>query len=72
MVDIDTTRPPPQFKGDTVGVTTEATAKRRSKPRPEAGQVEFLRRAFEQSETLVAERRHAAFMRRRPQPTTAG
>jgi len=63
--------PAPLFQGDTIGATTEVTAKRESKSRPDAGLVEFLHRAFKQDGTLVAERRRAAFMRRRPQPTVA-
>ena len=63
--------PAPLFQGDTIGATTEVTAKRESKSHPDAGLVEFLHRAFKLDGTLVAERRRAAFMRRRPQPTVA-
>ena len=63
--------PAPLFQGDTIGATMEVTAKRESKSRPNAGPVEFLHRVFKQDGTRVAERRGAAFMRRRPQPTVA-
>jgi acyl dehydratase len=63
--------PAPLFEGDTVGATTEVTAKRESKSRPDAGLVEFLHRAFKQDGTLVAECRRTALMRRRPQATVA-
>ena len=63
--------PAPLFEGDTVSATTEVTAKRESRSRLDAGLIEFLHRAFKQDGTLVAECRRAAFMRRRPQATTA-
>ncbi len=63
--------PAPLFEGDTVSATTEVTAKRESKSRPDAGLVEFLHRAFKQDGTLVAECRRTALMRRRPQATVA-
>jgi acyl dehydratase len=63
--------PAPLFEGDTVSATTEVTAKRESKSRPDAGLIEFLHRAFKQDGTLVAECRRTAFMRRRPQATVA-
>ena len=63
--------PAPLFEGDTVGATTEVTAKRESKSRSDAGLVEFLHRAFKQDGTLVAECRRTALMRRRPQSTVA-
>jgi acyl dehydratase len=63
--------PAPLFEGDTVSATTEVTAKRESKSRPEAGLIEFLHRAFNQDGTLVAECRRTALMRRRPAATMA-
>ena len=63
--------PAPLFEGDTVSATTEVTAKRASKSRPDAGLIEFLHRAFKQDGTLVAECRRTALMRRRPQATVA-
>ncbi len=63
--------PAPLFEGDTISATTEVTAKRVSKSRPDAGLVEFLHRAFKQDGTLVAECRRTALMRRRPQATVA-
>jgi acyl dehydratase len=63
--------PAPLFEGDTVSATTEVTAKRESRSRPDAGVVEFLHCAFKQDGTLVAECRRAAFMRRRPTTTAA-
>jgi acyl dehydratase len=63
--------PAPLFEGDTVSATTEVTAKRESKSRPDAGLVEFLHRAFKHDGTLVAECRRTALMRRRPQATVA-
>ena len=63
--------PAPVFEGDTVNATTEVTAKRASKSRPDAGLIEFLHRAFKQDGTLVAECRRTALMRRRPQATVA-
>jgi len=63
--------PAPLFEGDTVSATTEVTAKRESKSRPDAGLIEFLHRAFKQDGALVAECRRTALMRRRPQATVA-
>ena len=67
----EVTFPAPLFEGDTVGATTEVTAKRESKSRSDAGLVEFLHRAFKQDGTLVAECRRTALMRRRPQASAA-
>jgi acyl dehydratase len=58
--------PHPLFQGDTVHCTTEVAAKRESKSRPDAGIVEFLHKAFNQNNALVAECRRQAFMRKRP------
>ncbi|MDP4021035.1 MaoC family dehydratase [Methylobacterium sp. NEAU 140] len=58
--------PAPVFEGDTIACTTEIAAARPSKSRPDAGVVEFLHRAYNQSDVLVAECRRQAFMRRRP------
>jgi acyl dehydratase len=58
--------PAPLFEGDTIRATTEVLAVRESRSRKDAGLVEFLHRAFKQDDTLVAECRRSAFMRRRP------
>ena len=58
--------PHPLFQGDTVHCTTEVLGKRESKSRPDAGIVEFLHKAFNQDDKLVAECRRQAFMRKRP------
>jgi acyl dehydratase len=55
--------PHPLFEGDTVHVTTEVLAKRESNSRPGAGIVEFLHRAYNQNDKLVAECRRQVFMR---------
>ena len=59
--------PHPLFEGDTVHVSTEVIGKRQSNSRPNAGIVEFLQRAYNQDDTLVAECRRQAFMRKRPE-----
>jgi len=59
--------PHPLFEGDTVHVSTEVIGKRQSNSRPNAGIVEFLHRAYNQDNTLVAECRRQAFMRKRPE-----
>ena len=59
--------PHPLFEGDTVHVSTEVIGKRQSNSRPNAGIVEFLHRAYNQDDTLVAECRRQAFMRKRPE-----
>src|SRR5438128_935320 len=46
--------PNPLFQGDTVHVTTEVISKRDSKPRPDAGIVEFEHKCFNQKDVLVA------------------
>ncbi|HEY1453718.1 MAG TPA: MaoC family dehydratase [Roseiarcus sp.] len=61
----DVAFPAPLFEGDTVRAETEVTSVRASKSRPDAGLVEFRHRAFKQDDTLVAECRRTAFMRRR-------
>ena len=58
--------PAPVFEGDTIRCTTEVIGRRESKSRPDAGIVEFWHRAFKQDDSLVAECRRQAFMRRRP------
>ncbi len=58
--------PAPLFEGDSIRVTTEIAAKRESKSRPDAGIVEFIHRAYNQNDVLVAECRRQAFMRKRP------
>jgi acyl dehydratase len=57
--------PAPLFEGDTVHVTSEVLSKRLSKSRPDAGIVEFLHRAYQQEDKLVAECRRQAFMKKR-------
>jgi acyl dehydratase len=58
--------PHPLFEGDTIHCTTEIAGKRESKSRPDAGIVEFIHRAYNQNDQLVAECRRQAFMRKRP------
>ena len=58
--------PHPVFHGDTIHVTTEIVSARESDSRPDAGIVEFLHRAYNQDNTLVAECRRAGFMRKSP------
>ena len=58
--------PAPLFQGDTVRVATEVAAKRESRSRADAGIVEFIHRAYNQRNELVAECRRQAFMRRKP------
>jgi acyl dehydratase len=58
--------PHPLFHGDTIRVTTEVATKRESRSRRDAGIVDFVHRAYNQTDTLVAECRRAAFMRKRP------
>lgn len=58
--------PAPVFHGDTIHVTTEVASKRESRSRPDAGIVEFIHRAYNQSDTLVAECRRQALMKRTP------
>lgn len=58
--------PKPVFLGDTLRVTTEVVARRDSRSRPDVGIVEFLHKAFNQRDELVAECRRQAMMRRGP------
>src|SRR6195256_2554975 len=58
--------PHPLFEGDTVHCATEVLSKRESNSRPGAGIVEFLHRAYNQDDKLVAECHRQAFMRMRP------
>ena len=58
--------PHPLFEGDTVHCSTEVLSKRESKSRPGAGIVEFLHRAFNQDNKLVAECKRNAFINMRP------
>ena len=58
--------PKPVFHGDTIHVTTEVLTSRETKSRPDAGIVEFLHKAFNQRDELVAECRRQAMMRKRP------
>jgi acyl dehydratase len=57
--------PAPLFEGDTLHCTTEIVAKRESKSRPDAGIVEFVHRAYNQDDKLVAECRRQGLMRKR-------
>lgn len=57
--------PAPLFEGDTMHVTSEILGKRLSKSRPDAGIVEFLHRAYQQDDRLVAECRRQALMKKR-------
>ena len=65
----DVTFPHPLFEGDSVHCTTQVAGKRESKSRPDAGIVEFLHRAFNQNDVLVAQCRRQAFMLKRPSET---
>lgn len=56
--------PAPLFEGDTIHCTTEVAAMRASKSRPDAGIIDFIHRAYNQEDVLVAECRRQAFMRR--------
>ena len=58
--------PAPVFEGDSIRVETEIVAVRRSKSRPDAGIVDFLHRAYNQDDKLVAECRRQGMMRARP------
>jgi acyl dehydratase len=58
--------PKPVFHGDTLRVTTEVLAKRDSQSRSDAGIVEFLHRAYNQRDEMVAECRRQAMMRKKP------
>jgi acyl dehydratase len=57
--------PAPLFEGDTLHVTTAILSKRVSKSRPDAGIVEFLHRAYQQEDKLVAECRRQALIKKR-------
>jgi acyl dehydratase len=52
--------PKPVFHGDTLRVTTEVLARRDSQSRSDAGIVEFLHRAYNQRDEMVAECRRQA------------
>jgi acyl dehydratase len=58
--------PRPLFHGDTVRVESEVLSKRESRSRPGQGIVEFLHRAFNQKDELVAHCRRSALMLGRP------
>lgn len=58
--------PKPVFHGDTIRVTTEVIAKRESKSRADAGIVDFLHKAYNQRDELVAECKRQGFMKRKP------
>ena len=58
--------PHPLFENDTVHCSTEVIGKRESKSRPDAGIVEFLHRTYNQDNTLVAECKRQAFIKKMP------
>jgi acyl dehydratase len=58
--------PKPLFHGDTIRVETEVVALRPSRSRPGQGIVEFLHRAYNQHEELVAHCRRSGLMLGRP------
>ncbi|TPQ49494.1 dehydratase [Prosthecomicrobium hirschii] len=58
--------PHPVFHGDTVRVETECLSKRESRSRPDAGIVEYLHRAYNQSDILVAECKRQVFLQKKP------
>ena len=58
--------PKPLFHGDTVRVETEVLQLRESKSRPNAGVVEFIHRAYNQKNELVAHCRRSALPLKRP------
>ena len=57
--------PAPVFEGDSIRVETEIVGNRRSKSRPDTGIVDFLHRAYNQDDKLVAECRRQGMMRAR-------
>ena len=57
--------PAPVFEGDSIRVETEIVGVRRSKSRPDTGIVDFLHRAYNQDDKLVAECRRQGMMRAR-------
>ena len=59
--------PKPLFHGDTLRVESEVLSKRESRSRPGQGIVEFIHRAFNQRNELVAHCRRFALMKRRPE-----
>lgn len=63
--------PHPVFAGDTVRVTTEVTAARLSKSRPDAGIVEFRHDGYNQRGELVCRAMRSALMLRDPERTGA-
>lgn len=58
--------PKPLFHGDTIRVESEVLSKRPSRSRPGQGIVEFMHRAYNQHEVLVAHCRRQALMLGRP------
>jgi acyl dehydratase len=60
--------PAPVFHGDTLRFTSEVTAKRESRSRPDAGILELLHKGYNQRGELVAECRRQLLVRRRPKP----
>jgi acyl dehydratase len=59
--------PAPLFQGDSIRVETEIVSARESKSRPDAGIVEFAHRAYKQDQSLVAECKRTALLRKRPE-----
>ena len=62
----ETKFPHPVFHGDTIHVTTEVHSKRASKSRPTQGIVNFIHRAYNQNDILVAYSKRAAMMKKLP------
>lgn len=59
--------PHPVFHGDTIRVESEVIVRRASKSRPGQGIVEFMHRAYNQQDVLVAHCRRSALMLREHQ-----
>lgn len=62
----DTKFPHPVFQGDTVRVTTEVTAVRASRSKPDRGIVDFVHKGYNQNNDLVCECHRQAMMLREP------
>lgn len=58
--------PAPVFIGDTLRIETEVMGVRDSKSRPDQGIVNFVHRAYNQDDVLVASCKRASLQRRRP------
>lgn len=62
----ETKFPHPVFQGDTVHVTTEVTAVRASRSKPDRGIVDFVHYGYNQDDVLVCECHRQAMMLRDP------